>query len=95
MAISYKLCYSVDKKGYRKGEIIRESIVDLKKCSNFADEKKGTLKLVIPRSSYFPIYLVIISSFLLATIHINMYACTSLNKLCISIPFSMISVCKC
>ena len=47
VAISYKLCYSVDKKGYRKRKIIWESIGGLEKCSNFADEFKGTIFLVI------------------------------------------------
>ncbi|RGY90903.1 hypothetical protein DXA15_24565 [Parabacteroides sp. AM58-2XD] len=48
---SYLLCYSVDKKGYRKEKNILKMVGGLKECSNFAGEKKGTFLLVITNDS--------------------------------------------
>ncbi|RHJ78544.1 hypothetical protein DW103_14765 [Parabacteroides sp. AM08-6] len=61
-AFSYKICYLIDKKGYRKGKNLLEKNCRFKTYAYFCDEKKRTFILVI--SHFFPI------SFIYNSLHI-------------------------
>ena len=84
---SYLLCYSVDKKGYRKEKNILKMVGGLKECSNFAGEKKGTLKLVILISRSILYYSTDHKLLFITIIHINMYPRAFHNRLCFNIYF--------